>query len=217
MTTNHERLDHHCIVDCIVGQALDGMCVGLVLTNAAGRVSWMNRAAIGILGLEGPAARGQLLSQVLRDPQFADFWHQASQEEEAVMGEVTTHFPRHTELKVNASHCVDSQGNVIGRALLFCDVTHERVVQVQLSQEATKRLMEMTESWQERAQPTEGLTPSELKILRLVGEGLGNQEIADAIHVAPSTVRTHLKHVYAKLGLDSRAEAIRYALTHGLV
>lgn len=215
MTTLHERLDSHCIVDCIVGQALDGMCVGLVLMNPAGRVTWMNQAAQRILGLED-GGRGQLLSQLLRDPQFADFWHQASQAEEGVMGEVTTHYPRSAELKVNASHCLGASGDCIGRALLFCDVTHEKIVQVQLSQEATKRLLQLTETQDDEAQPTEGLTPQELKILRLVAGGLGNQEIADTLHVAPSTVRSHLKHVYAKLGLDSRAEAIRYAFRHGL-
>ena len=105
---------------------------------------------------------------------------------------------------------------LLGRALMFCDVTAERQVQLQMSQEATERLLGMADNWNESAEARAGLTAQELKILRLVGQGFSNPQIATKLHVAVSTVRSHLKHVYGKLGLSTRSEAISYALRNGL-
>jgi len=49
-----------------------------------------------------------------------------------------------------------------------------------------------------------------------VGSGLGNQQIAAEMSVSQSTVRTHLKHIYRKLSLPSRSDAICYALRNNL-
>lgn len=61
----------------------------------------------------------------------------------------------------------------------------------------------------------EGLTPRELDIVRLVGKGLGNKEIAQALGVSVTTVRTHLSRVYDKLGPGSRLELALYAAQAG--
>lgn len=211
-------LDDVCLDRCLVGQALDGMCVGMIVTNAAGRIAWMNRSAERMLGIERAKVAGQLLQQVLRDPNLTEFWHRACREPNAMLGEVALHWPQQRDLKVNASNCLDGCGESIGRALLFCDITSERSAQIQLSREATERLLQVAESLHPGAEtpPHAGLTVSELRILRLVGKGLGNEEIGRELHLAPSTVRTHLKHLYAKLDLPSRAEAISYAIRHGL-
>jgi DNA-binding CsgD family transcriptional regulator/tetratricopeptide (TPR) repeat protein len=61
----------------------------------------------------------------------------------------------------------------------------------------------------ERRRPSAGwdsLTPTEAKVVGLVAEGLSNPEIAERMFVARATVRTHLSHVFAKLGVSSRAE-----------
>lgn len=58
-----------------------------------------------------------------------------------------------------------------------------------------------------RKRPATGwdsLTPTERDVVRLVSEGLGNKDIGDRLFISPRTVQTHLTHVYAKLGLDSR-------------
>jgi DNA-binding NarL/FixJ family response regulator len=59
------------------------------------------------------------------------------------------------------------------------------------------------------------LTPRELDVVRLVGKGLGNKEIARSLGVAVTTVRTHLSKVYDKLGPGSRVELALYAAQAG--
>ena len=69
----------------------------------------------------------------------------------------------------------------------------------------------------ERKRPTSGwasLTPTELDVVRLVSEGLANNDIATRLFVSPRTVQSHLTHVYAKLGLSSRVQLVQEAARH---
>jgi DNA-binding CsgD family transcriptional regulator len=69
----------------------------------------------------------------------------------------------------------------------------------------------------ERKRPNSGwasLTPTELDVVRLVSEGLGNSDIATRLFVSPRTVQTHLTHVYTKLGLSSRVQLVQEAARH---
>jgi len=207
-----------CIEPCMVGQALDGMCIGLITLTETGHVSWANRAGLRVLGLQRSACQGKALTQLLRDPQFMAFWSEAQDKDDGAMGEVRIHWPHEACLKVTVTNCYDHGGNRMGRAIVFCDVTAERDLQVRMSAEATERLLRMAEtaSSSTEVEVKGGLTGQELKVLRLVGEGLGNQEIARRLFVAPSTIRSHLKQIYRKTGLHTRAEAVRYAVGNGL-
>jgi predicted ATPase/class 3 adenylate cyclase/DNA-binding CsgD family transcriptional regulator len=69
----------------------------------------------------------------------------------------------------------------------------------------------------QRKRPTSGwasLTPTELDVVRLVSEGLANNDVATRLFVSPRTVQTHLTHVYAKLGLSSRVQLVQEAARH---
>jgi DNA-binding CsgD family transcriptional regulator len=69
----------------------------------------------------------------------------------------------------------------------------------------------------QRKRPTSGwasLTPTELDVIRLVSEGLSNNDIATRLFVSPRTVQTHLTHVYTKLGLTSRVQLVQEAARH---
>lgn len=63
----------------------------------------------------------------------------------------------------------------------------------------------------------ERLTPRESEILILIGQGLGNAEIAQTLGISKRTVEAHAHRIYAKLEVKGRLQAIRYALEHGLV
>lgn len=59
------------------------------------------------------------------------------------------------------------------------------------------------------------LTPREAEVLRLVAEGQSNREIARTLFVSEATVKTHINRIFAKTGSRDRAQATRYAYTHG--
>jgi DNA-binding CsgD family transcriptional regulator len=63
---------------------------------------------------------------------------------------------------------------------------------------------------------TGGLTARESEVLRLIAAGCTSQEIADRLVVSIHTVERHITHVYQKLGVRGRAEAIAFAFTQGL-
>jgi DNA-binding NarL/FixJ family response regulator len=61
------------------------------------------------------------------------------------------------------------------------------------------------------------LTPREGEVLALIANGLSNQEIAKQLFVSEATVKSHINHVFAKIGARDRAQAVHYAYKHGLV
>jgi non-specific serine/threonine protein kinase len=62
-----------------------------------------------------------------------------------------------------------------------------------------------------RAPSRLGLTKRELEVASLVAQGLTNREAADRLLVAQRTVETHLEHIFAKLGVQTRAEVAAWA------
>jgi DNA-binding NarL/FixJ family response regulator len=63
---------------------------------------------------------------------------------------------------------------------------------------------------------TEGLTRREVDVVRLVAEGMSNQQIARRLVVSEATVKTHLNHVLSKLDVDGRPGLVAWAWRHGL-
>ena len=96
---------------------------------------------------------------------------------------------------------------VSGDALLAPSVTRR------LIQEFAKR----PEPQARKAKQLEALTERELDVLREVARGLSNAEIAARLHVAETTVKTHVAHVLDKLELRDRVQAVILAYETGLV
>ena len=68
-----------------------------------------------------------------------------------------------------------------------------------------------------RSPEPEALTERELEVLRLVASGATNRDIAERMFVSEATVKTHLLHVYEKLGVNDRAAAVAAAYDRGLL
>ncbi|HEX3957590.1 MAG TPA: response regulator transcription factor [Trebonia sp.] len=62
----------------------------------------------------------------------------------------------------------------------------------------------------------DNLTPREAEVLTLIGEGLSNREIGERLVLSQATVKTHVNRVFAKISVQSRAQAVRYAISNGL-
>lgn len=68
-----------------------------------------------------------------------------------------------------------------------------------------------------RIEGAAGLTPREIEVLRLIARGYSNKDVAARLVISPKTAGTHIEHIYAKLGVSSRAEASLFAMQRGLL
>ncbi len=66
-------------------------------------------------------------------------------------------------------------------------------------------------------EPAPALTSREIEIIELVADGLSNRDIAKRVFVSEATIKSHLVHVFAKLGVESRTAAAAEARRRGLV
>jgi DNA-binding NarL/FixJ family response regulator len=70
---------------------------------------------------------------------------------------------------------------------------------------------------QMRAPAQESLSAREIEVLACVARGATNKEIARQLHISESTVKSHLIHIYGKLGVSDRTEAVTTALRRGIL
>ncbi len=84
--------------------------------------------------------------------------------------------------------------------------------QTVLSPSVATRLMQRV-----RADGTETLSTREIEVLDLVARGATNQAAARALHISVATVKTHLVHIYDKLGVSDRTSAVTVALQRGII
>jgi NarL family two-component system response regulator LiaR len=85
--------------------------------------------------------------------------------------------------------------------------------QVQLSPQASAYLMREVGA----AETLQPLTERETEVLRLLAQGQSNKDIAHHLQIVEDTVKTHVKHILAKLGVQSRTQAVLCAMRLGLV
>ena len=62
-----------------------------------------------------------------------------------------------------------------------------------------------------------GLTPREVEVLSLAARGATTRQIASRLGISPKTAGNHIERIYAKAGVQSRAEAALFAMQHGLI
>jgi HD-GYP domain-containing protein (c-di-GMP phosphodiesterase class II) len=62
-----------------------------------------------------------------------------------------------------------------------------------------------------------GLSDREIEVLQLMSHGLSNREVARRLYISPRTAEHHVQHIYAKIGVSSRAGAALFAMEHGLI
>jgi len=86
-----------------------------------------------------------------------------------------------------------------------------------LSQRIAGRLARKALARSEATTEPGPLTPREREVLRLLALGLSNDEIAERLVITRRTAQNHVSSIYGKLGLASRAEAVLYAIRHGIV
>jgi DNA-binding NarL/FixJ family response regulator len=116
------------------------------------------------------------------------------------------------------------------RGYLLKDVTLERLleavrtlhaggtlVQPSVTERVVRALGASSDRSAEPAAPPQPLTLRELEILRLLAEGYSNPEIAQAVHLAPGTVKNHVSSILLKLGARDRTRAVLRALDLGLL
>jgi DNA-binding NarL/FixJ family response regulator len=65
--------------------------------------------------------------------------------------------------------------------------------------------------------PTETLSDREREVLALVGAGVANKQIALRLGISPKTVKSHLSHIFRRIGVQDRLQAAMWARRHGLV
>lgn len=63
----------------------------------------------------------------------------------------------------------------------------------------------------------DALSPRELQVLGLMGEGLTNPEISKHLHISPHTVKSHVINIFNKLGVNHRTQAVVWAARHGII
>ena len=93
---------------------------------------------------------------------------------------------------------------------LFRAVEAAAAGQAALAPTVATRLMD-----QARRPASDALSARELEVLELIAQGSTNREAAQKLFVSEATIKTHLLHAYAKLGVNDRAAAVAIALSRG--
>jgi DNA-binding NarL/FixJ family response regulator len=85
------------------------------------------------------------------------------------------------------------------------------VIQPKLARSLLRRLQAAPQDAQTR------LTARETEILNLIAKGMSNRQAAETLGISRATVRTHLEHIYGKLEVSSRTEAVTEAIRQGII
>jgi LuxR family transcriptional regulator, maltose regulon positive regulatory protein len=96
-------------------------------------------------------------------------------------------------------------------------VRSDKVLALQVHQQASELLADLSPGEAPAAGAVEPLTERELDVLRLLAIGLSNRAIGEQLMISVGTVKSHLKHIYGKLAVESRTQAVAQARAAGLL
>jgi two-component system response regulator DevR len=108
-----------------------------------------------------------------------------------------------------------SEATVAGaKAFLLKTVRGDDIVEAIRAVAAGRSLIARSAVGRHEHDPTEKLTPSERRVLELIGDGLSNREIGEELGVAEKTVKNHVTGLLAKMGLQRRTQAAAWVAGH---
>ncbi len=177
----------------VVGEAADGVAAVRLFAELAPDLVVMD---LRMPGLDGVAATRQILAaapraKVLVLTTFDDDEHLFP----ALAAGASGYFVKDTDPEI----LLDAIRRTVDGDLVFSPALLQRLVDRAVTAQPAPMV----------AVPA--LSPRELAVLRLVGDGYGNQEIAERLHLGVSTVKTHLANLFEKTGTDNRVRLAVYA------
>jgi PAS domain S-box-containing protein len=207
-------------LDALLGRTADGVCA----VSGDGKIAFWNRSAEKILGHSAREVVGRPCCEVFvgRDASGNRLCYRGCHVLTLVsQGEPVQHFDMATRTKAGKPVWLNISILVVPGARpdtsttvhLFRDVTASKEIESLVRE----RLAQTLAPPSAESEPPPELTRRELEILRLVAAGANTRAMAERLHVSPATVRNHVQHVLAKLGVHSRLEAAAYATRRRLL
>jgi PAS domain S-box-containing protein len=178
--------------------ALEEVAVPMYVVDRRGRIRWLNGAGRALL----PGATGKKLKEVIAPeqvhPTLRHFALRMLGREEFTDHETLLKTPTGQRHEVEISSVPLRSGErIVG---VFGVVRADRVLDKPTA-----------------LKPAPTLTPRQSEVLKLLGEGLTTQQMADRMGLSTETVRNHVRGVLAQLGAQSRLEAVLLAHRYGLL
>lgn len=96
-------------------------------------------------------------------------------------------------------------------------VQGDELIDRSLLRAALGQLAPRSQPLSDPSESDEQLTPREKQVLICIAQGLDNATICERLVISPNTLKTHIRHIFSKLGISDRTQAALWAVAHGLV
>jgi DNA-binding NarL/FixJ family response regulator len=178
--------------------------------SEARRVMEGRKADLGVIDLSLPDGEGVELIEDLREanPLFAALVLTASLDREDHARAVEAGAAGVLHKSADVDEILDATRRLAAGETLFS--SEELVEMLRLAGQSR-------EEEREARANIEQLTPREMEVLKALGEGLSNKEIAQSLHMSVDTERTHMMNILSKLGVHSRLQALLFAARYGII
>jgi len=178
--------------------------------SEARRVMEGREVDLGIIDLSLPDGEGVELIEDLREanPLFAALVLTASLDREDHARAVEAGAGGVLHKSADVDEILDATRRLVAGETLFS--SEELVALLRLAGQSREEEREAREN-------IEQLTPREMEVLKALGKGLSNKEIAQSLHMSVDTERTHMMNILSKLGVHSRLQALLFAARYGII